>query len=402
MALRKSGSTSFLLVLALGVTLFSASACYATDYYVSWFAGSDENNGLSVNSPWKSLSRVNRNKFQPGDQVLLHAGETWHEQLRPPSSGSVDSPIVFSSYGTGSRPILEGSRVNDTNSIKRPFTAPKEKPREGDIAIDNNNQSHILYEGLDLHHVLEGLRIYAWSGTVRDITLQDCWIQVEDAPNASVSSAAVYANVYTGSIIDLRIRNNHIVPYPRRLEHWGIYFVSGVEHFEITGNTLGPAGEDGITVWHSAYGEISRNQGGGNGENTIDVKDSHDIEIRDNDADLDREYNVVVHSVDSPSSTYNVSVTGNRCSRGGQGGELSAGIALLYVQKSGIEDNVVDFAYGSGILIKDTEPHPGNWAARNRLTGNGTGQKLPAIVLQGSSTARIEDNYIMPATQQLP
>ena len=140
----------------------------------------------------------------------------------------------------------------------------------------------------------------------------------------------------------------------------------------------------------------------GNGENTIDVKDSHDIEIRDNDADLDREYNVVVHSVDSPTSTYGVRVTGNRCSRGGQGGEFSAGIALLFVQKSGIEDNVVDFAYGSGILIKETEPRPGNWAARNRLTGNGTGQKLPAIVLQGSSTARLEDNYIMPAIQQLP
>ena len=399
MARRNLRNRSFLPLLALGVVFFSASECYATDYYVSWRAGSDENNGLSVDTPWKSIARVNRGKFHPGDQILLHAGETWREQLRPPSSGSVDSPIVFTSYGTGSRPILDGSRVSEANISIRPSKAAKEKSREGDVAIDNNNQSHIVYKSLSLHHVLEGLRIYAWASTVRDITLQDCWIQVEDAANASVSSAAVYANVHTGSIVDLRIQNNRIVPYPRRLEHWGVYFVSGVEHFEITGNTLGPAGEDGITIWHSAYGEISRNQGGGNGENTIDVKDSHDIEIRDNDADLDREYNVVVHSVDSPSSTYSVRVTGNRCSRGGQGGELSAGIALLFVQKSGIEDNVVDFAYGSGILIKDTEPHPGNWAARNRLTGNGTGQKLPAIVLQGSSTARVEGNYIVPAIQ---
>jgi uncharacterized protein YkvS len=33
------------------------------------------------------------------------------------------------------------------------------------------------------------------------------------------------------------------------------------------------------------------------------VKDSHDVVIMDNFADLDREYNIVVHSVDDPDST---------------------------------------------------------------------------------------------------
>jgi hypothetical protein len=98
--------------------------------------------------------------------------------------------------------------------------------------------------------------------------------------------------------------------------------------------------------------------------------------------------------VDSPDSTYAVRVARNHCSRGGQGGELSAGIALLFVQRSGVENNVVDSAFGSGILIKDAGAHPGNWAAFNRLTGNGVGQRLPAIVLQGTSTARVEGNKI--------
>jgi hypothetical protein len=89
-----------------------------------------------------------------------------------------------------------------------------------------------------------------------------------------------------------------------------------------------------------------------------------------------------------------VRVEGNHCSRGGQGRELSSGIALLFVQKSGVESNVVESAYGSGILIKDVGPRSGNWAAYNRLTGNGVGQRLPAIVLQGTSTARIEGNEI--------
>ncbi len=380
--------------------LLLTSEAFAADYYVSWRSGTDTDSGLSANTPWKSISRVNHAIFHPGDRILLHAGEAWREQLRPPSSGTQDQAIVFSSYGVGARPILEGNRGRTFDSKDLPSKISANKTSAGDVAIDNNDQSYILYDGLELRHVLEGLRIYAWSATVRDITLQNCRIQVEAAASDGPSSAAVYANVRTGNIMDLHILENHLLPYPRRLEHWGIYFVGGVQHFQINGNTLGPAGEDAITVWHSAYGEISHNQGGGNGENTIDVKDSHDIVIRDNNADLDQEYNIVVHSVDAPDSTYNVRVELNRCSRGGQGGKLSAGIALLFAQKSGVDENVVEFAYGSGILIKDSGPHPDNWASRNRLTRNGVGQELPAIMLQGASTARIEDNQIVPAQGQ--
>ena len=382
---------STLLLLLLGANPCPARA---SDYYVSWNNGDDRNDGLSADAPWKSIRRVNLATFHPGDRILLHAAETWREQLRPPSSGTEGVPIVFSRYGIGARPILEGARGNGVAQSKSAPTVPSKAEREGDVAIDNHDQSHIVYDGLELRHVLEGLRIYVWSATVRDITLQNSEIQVEAASRPGVPSAAVYANSHTGSIVDLHILGNHLIPYPHHLEQWGIYFVNGVQHFQIQGNTLGPAGEDGICIWHAAYGDIRHNSGGGDGENTIDVKDSHDIDIDGNDADLDQEYNIVVHSVDAADSTYDVHVVGNRCSRGGQGGALSAGIALLFVQKSGVEDNVVEFAYGSGILIKDAGAHSDNWASRNRLIGNGKGQRLPAIVLQGSASARLSDNQI--------
>jgi hypothetical protein len=384
---------SFFLSLLLG----GGNRILAADYYVSWQSGNDTNSGISPEAPWKSLARVNHADLQPGDRVLLHVGETWREELRPPVSGAQDQPIVFTSYGNGPRPILDGNGdgSGDHNGpISR--TSSKKTPTR-DVAIDNNERSHIVYDGLELRHVLEGLRVYAWSASVRDITMQNCLVQTEVAPvPPRQASAGVYANVRTGTISELHVLGNHFIPYPRGLNHWGVYLVGGVQHFRIDENTFGPSGEDAITIWHSAYGEIALNQGGGNGENTIDVKDSHDIVIRNNDADLDREYNIVVHSVDAPDSTYNVHVEGNRCLRGGQGGELSAGIALLFVQKSGVEDNVVNSAYGSGILIKDAGAHSENWASRNRLTANGVGQKLQAIVLQGASTARIDDNQIVP------
>jgi hypothetical protein len=381
------------------VLLFSCILCnnlgFASDYYVSWQGGNDGNNGLSTSSPWKSIARVNHAALRPGDRVLLHAGETWQEELRPEHSGMPDLPIIFTTYGIGLRAILEGQSPEAGRSI-RVSKILTHGTNIHDVAIDNNGQSYIVYDRLELRNVLEGLRVYSWSGAVRGITLQNCWIQTNAAKPRRDASAGVYANVKTGSITDLRILGNHLTPYSRGLNHWGIYFAGGVQHFWIEENELGPAGEDGITIWHSAYGEISHNRGGGNGENTIDVKDSHDINIRDNNADLDREYNIVVHSVDAPNSTYNILVQRNRCSRGGQGGELSAGIALLFVQKSGIEDNLIDFAFGSGILIKDSGRNPQNWASHNRLTGNGVGQQLPAIVLQGTSMAQLEDNQIVP------
>jgi len=384
----------FVCVLLSGGMLTLTGSAFATDYYISSVIGNDANNGLSPDSPWQSVKRANRSLFLPGDRILFHAGESWREQLRPPSSGTPDLPIIFSSYGVGSRPILEGDLGRPPQKMRGAPRHQQQLTQAVYVAIDNNDQSHIVYDGLELRHVLEGLRIYVWSATVRDVTLRNCQIQVDAGVPGGPSSAAVYANVRTGSITDLRILQNHLTPHPRGLEHWGIYLVSGVQHFQIEGNMLKPAGEDGITIWHSAYGAISHNQGGGNGENTIDVKDSHDVAISDNLADLDREYNIVVHSVDAPESTYNVRVAGNHCLRGGQGGDLSAGIALLFVQKSGVEENIVESAFGSGILIKDADPHRGNWASHNRLTGNGVGQELPPIVLQGTSTAKLEANEI--------
>ncbi len=381
--------------------LLPYSQADGTDYYLSRSVGNDSATGLSEATPWKSVARVNQGAFHPGDRVLFHAGESWPEELRPPSSGTEEAPIIFTSYGSGNRPVLDGrddeSVVNWSKTGKN-RASKINKNRARYVAIDNNEQSHIVYDGLHLRHVLEGVRVYSWSVAVQDITIRNCNIQTDAAIPGHDASAGVYSSTKSGSISGLYIRKNHFIPYSEHLNHWGVYLVQGVSHFSIEDNTLGPSGEDGITVWHSAYGEILRNRGGGNGENTIDVKDSHDVLIQDNDADFDREYNIVVHSVDNPTSTYNVRVEHNPCLRGGQGGALSAGIALLFVQKSGIEDNVIDFAYGSGIVIKDLHPNQQNWASGNRLTGNGTGQKLPAIVLQGPSTAKLDLNQIATGT----
>ncbi|MBZ5599002.1 MAG: right-handed parallel beta-helix repeat-containing protein [Acidobacteriia bacterium] len=358
----------------------------AVTYYVSSSWGRDTNLGLA-GSPWQTLARVNRARLRPGDIVLFRRGDLWRETLRPGSSGAEGNVIRFGAYGTGPKPVISGSN-SDSGPLVR------------DIGIDNNEQSHVVYEDFDLRNVRHGLRLYSWRAQVRDVTLQNCNVTTGPTQPHGTMSAGVYASVNTGSLSSITIRNNRFMPYPTGLEHWGVYFVRGVSDFTIEANRFGPAGEDAITIWHSDHGLIANNAGGGNGEDTIDVKDSHDVIIRGNRAESDREYNIVVHGVDSGRLTYNVTVEKNQCRQGGRGGHLDAGIALLFVRDSAARENMVEGAYGSGIFVYDAGTGGGNEISFNELRGNGTGRATNAIRLKEVSEISIHDNHLAPAPQR--
>ncbi|HSP88887.1 MAG TPA: hypothetical protein VLN45_12195, partial [Ignavibacteriaceae bacterium] len=89
---------------SLSIHLFSQ-----TTYYISNSQGNDSNNGTSQSSPWKSFTNINNTNLNPGDQVLFRKGDTWtNQELLIDRSGNSSNPITFSSYGSGSRPILIG------------------------------------------------------------------------------------------------------------------------------------------------------------------------------------------------------------------------------------------------------------------------------------------------------
>jgi nitrous oxidase accessory protein NosD len=264
-----------------------------------------------------------------------------------------------------------------------------------DIGIDNNEQSHVLYEDFNLRNVRQGLRLYSWRAQVRDVTFQNCDVATGPTQPHGTVSAGVYTSVNQGSLSRITIRDNRFTPYPTGLEHWGVYFARGVSDFRIEGNRFGPAGEDAITIWHADHGVIDANSGGRNGENTIDVKDSHDVIIRGNRAEGDREYNIVVHGVDSGRLTYNVTVEKNQCRQGGRGGHLDAGIAVLFVRDSSVRENTVEGASGAGIFVYDAGTGGGNEISYNELRGNGTG-RTGAISLKDVSEISIHDNHLPP------
>lgn len=85
-----------------------------TTYYVSNTGHDTNNNGLSEGAPWLTIAKVNASTFSAGDSILFKRGDTWREQLTVPSSGGAGSPITFGAYGSGEKPIFNGSNLVTT------------------------------------------------------------------------------------------------------------------------------------------------------------------------------------------------------------------------------------------------------------------------------------------------
>lgn len=75
-----------------------------TKYYVSNL-GSDNNDGKSPETPWKTINKVNTADLKAGDGVFFKRGEEW----RSSSSLRARGGITYSAYGTGAKPKLNFS-----------------------------------------------------------------------------------------------------------------------------------------------------------------------------------------------------------------------------------------------------------------------------------------------------
>jgi hypothetical protein len=78
-------------------------------FYVDSENGNDNNDGRSDTSAWQTLGKVNSVNFAAGSVVRFKCGGLWRGQFRPNGSGDSINQIVFTSYGTGEKPIIQNS-----------------------------------------------------------------------------------------------------------------------------------------------------------------------------------------------------------------------------------------------------------------------------------------------------
>jgi hypothetical protein len=102
-----------LAVLTCVLVLFCCAGASAATYYVDP-AGSNGNDGLSPQTPWRTLLKVGISTFQPGDSILFKRDGIWNEWLTPPSSGSSGNLIRFDAYGSGRPPEFTGRYVTSS------------------------------------------------------------------------------------------------------------------------------------------------------------------------------------------------------------------------------------------------------------------------------------------------
>ena len=122
-------------VLLLAVTMQTGLCAEGTNpvarhRYVDSRSGSDQADG-SKEHPWRSLERLSRFIFQPGDMIFFVVGSEFEGGFEVNQSGKSNAPIIFKAFGKGPRPR---------------FTNPRSAVLNGNAI--RLNASHIVVDGL--------------------------------------------------------------------------------------------------------------------------------------------------------------------------------------------------------------------------------------------------------------
>jgi len=102
-------------ILSILIILAVSGVAWGATYYVDCNAdpGGDGTTQATTgaNCAWDAIADVNGASFSGDDNVLFNKDCTWREQLTVPSSGTSGHPITFGAYGSGDKPIINGSTV---------------------------------------------------------------------------------------------------------------------------------------------------------------------------------------------------------------------------------------------------------------------------------------------------
>jgi Right handed beta helix region len=174
-------------------------------YYVDSTGGNDSNTGFSPGTAWKTISKVNGKNFNFGDSILFKRGETWQEGLKISSSGSLDNPITYSSYGSGVNPLIDASNVSN--------------------GIDINLKNYITINGLDIINAQQ-IGIVAYYGG-SEIVIMNCKIL-----NSSQWGIKAYSD--TIAVDGWAVINNEIAYN----QSYGFEIINKCTNWNIEGNSV--------------------------------------------------------------------------------------------------------------------------------------------------------------------
>lgn len=111
-------------ITASSINKSSGTPEYPPKYYIA-NSGADTNNGLTPETAWKSMTKLNSmmSSFIPGDVVGFNRGDTFGQDVYLLINGVLNSspsaPIVFTSYGAGDKPKIDVTKIYTGGWIDR-------------------------------------------------------------------------------------------------------------------------------------------------------------------------------------------------------------------------------------------------------------------------------------------
>lgn len=163
-------SKSIFFVLAFGAVNAATGRTYSKDYYINTETGKDDNDG-SLDHPWKNSWRIGVTDLRPGDAIYFARGQKWTGGFAVDSSGTIESPILVSAYGTGERPILTNpdNKKNHGNCLRIRGDHVTVENLHFDAAADANGKRVDVFE-VGAIYIAKG----ADHAVIRDCTFSDC------------------------------------------------------------------------------------------------------------------------------------------------------------------------------------------------------------------------------------
>jgi len=192
-------------------------------YYVST-SGSDNNTGTSPSEAWKTIDKINKTDFEPGDQILFEGGETFIGTiyLNYNDNGTSQDKIQIGSYGNGRATINAQTKsgliafdCHDISIGNLNFTGNGRLDGNTGNGVVFNNCSNILVDGIEISGFQHsGLKL---ESTGENLKLKNVYSHNNGYAGIYVSGASKTAitNAYIGYCItdnnpgDPTVTDNH-------------------------------------------------------------------------------------------------------------------------------------------------------------------------------------------------
>ena len=260
----RRGKISICFLVAFFIAVLPSLAFSAT-YYVDSSAGDDNHNGLSVDTAWRTIDKVNNMMPQlpVGSDILFKRGEQFSGDSLYISVGGVETdPMVIGAYGEGPKPVLK----DDTH-----------------IICTRKDLGYIHVQDIFFQNSGPGSAIYFAAENLHNIAVSR--VDIRDSGQNGIFMAAV--NGYL--IEDCTIKNcglSGIIIYGTD-QDWPPITNGVIRGNEIV--NMDPVHGDGITLHRSdgaRHGEIGpnhileNNRIGNCGENAYDLTSGSHIILR--------------------------------------------------------------------------------------------------------------------------